>query len=184
MKVIMVDLDGTLFDTKDVNYCAYQEACMEYGYSIEYNYYCEFCNGRHFLDFLPQITTTDEKILEAIHAKKKEVYTKYLTKARLNNALLDILQCCKCNYKIALVTTASKENVYQILSQYKIREIFDMIITRDDVQNGKPNPEGFLKVMNYFNATPNECIVFEDSSVGLEAAKKTEASVFVVKGYN
>ena len=59
MKLIIVDLDGTLFDTKDVNYHAYKEAIAPYGYDMDYKYYCEFCNGRHYLDFLPQVTTTD-----------------------------------------------------------------------------------------------------------------------------
>lgn len=51
MKLIIVDLDGTLFDTKDVNYHAYKEAIAPYGYDMDYKYYCEFCNGRHYLDF-------------------------------------------------------------------------------------------------------------------------------------
>ena len=51
MKLIIVDLDGTLIDTKDLNYHAYREALELYGYTIDYQYYCEYCNGRHYLDF-------------------------------------------------------------------------------------------------------------------------------------
>ena len=71
MKLIIVDLDGTLFDTKDVNYHAYKEAIAPYGYDMDYKYYCEFCNGRHYIDFLPQVTTTDSEILSAMHKAKK-----------------------------------------------------------------------------------------------------------------
>ena len=71
MKLVIVDLDGTLFDTKDVNYHAYKEAIAPYGYDMDYKYYCEFCNGRYYLDFLPQITTGDDEILSS-HAYGKK----------------------------------------------------------------------------------------------------------------
>ena len=115
MKLIIVDLDGTLFDTKDVNYYAYKEAIGEYGYELDYQYYCEFCNGRHYTDFLPQITTTDEKILLEMHRTKKILYKKYLDRALPNQHLINMIKMLKSEYKIALVTTASKENCFQIL---------------------------------------------------------------------
>ena len=73
MKLVIVDLDGTLFDTKDVNYYAYKEAIAPYGYEIDYKYYCEICNGRHYMDFLPQITTNDRSVLEIMHKEKKKI---------------------------------------------------------------------------------------------------------------
>lgn len=184
MKVIMVDLDGTLFDTKEVNYLAYKEAIQPYGYEIDYQYYCEFCNGRHYLDFLPQITTTDKTVLWDIHERKKEVYSSYLKCARVNWLLVDIIKNCHGRYKTALVTTASKQNTYDILNQFELAGIFDLILTHDDVARAKPDPEGYLKAMQYYGAIPEECMIFEDSDVGIEAAEKTGAHIFVVKGYN
>jgi len=184
MKLIMIDLDGTLFDTKEVNYLAYKEAIEPFGFSIDYDYYCKFCNGRHYLDFLPQITTQDESILSEIHNKKKEVYPKYLSKAKINIALVEILKACKDKTKIALVTTASKENTYQILDNFYISELFDLILTHDDVTESKPDPEGYIKAMAYFGAENSDCVIFEDSGVGVEAAEKSGANVFVVKGFN
>lgn len=184
MKLIMVDLDGTLFDTKEVNYLAYKEAIKPYGYTIDYDYYCEFCNGRHYLDFLPQITTMDKRILKDMHDRKKKAYSKFLNKAVVNERLLDMLVNCKGDYKIALVTTASKRNTDEILGYFRIRELFDLIITHDDITKPKPNPEGFMKAMSFYNAMPEECIIFEDSAVGIDAARKTGATVFVAEGFN
>ena len=180
----MVDLDGTLFDTKEINYLAYKEAIEPYGYSIDYQYYCDFCNGRHYLDFLPQITTDDAQILKDMHDKKKKAYSKYLDKAVVNKGLVELIKTSKREYKIALVTTASKQNTDDILDKFKLRELFDIVLTHEDITHSKPNPEGFLKAMNYFNAKPEECIIFEDSGVGIEAAQKTGATVFVAKGFN
>ena len=68
MKLVIVDLDGTLFDTKDVNYHAYKDAITPYGYDIDYKYYCDFCNGRHYKEFLPQMGYS------AAHSVDFEVY--------------------------------------------------------------------------------------------------------------
>lgn len=184
MKLIMVDLDGTLFDTTEVNYCAYQEAAALYNYKIDHDYYCNYCNGKHYLSFLSQITTHDEKILSEIHTAKKNIYSKYLNYARLNKSLLDIISLLKSDYKIALVTTASKENTYEILNEFDIIDLFDLIITSEDVIHKKPDPECFIKAMKQFNATSEECIIFEDSDVGIQAATQTGSAVYIVKGYN
>lgn len=184
MKLIIVDLDGTLFDTKDVNYNAYKDAVAPFGYQIDYQYYCQFCNGRHYLDFLPQITTTDKDILSQIHNAKKVLYPKHLDKAVLNDGLVDIIRALKGNYKTAVVTTASKENCYKILSRFNLVELFDLILTHDDITKSKPNPEGFLKAMAYFASTPHETIIFEDSDVGIEAAKSSGAFYYKTYKFN
>lgn len=184
MKLVMVDLDGTLFDTCEVNFLSYADAMRQFNYKLDYNYYKEYCNGKHYLEFLPQITTHDKKILEQIHEFKKQAYKKYVNKAIMNELLIDLLRKLKVSAKIALVTTASKANVNEILEVFGVTDIFDLILTREDVKHEKPNPEGFLTAMKYFNVSPKQSIIFEDSEVGIMAAEKTGALCLVVKGYN
>lgn len=185
MKLVIVDLDGTLFDTKDVNYYAYKDAVTPYGYDIDYNYYCDFCNGKHYTDFLPQITTLDQKVLTEMHNAKKSFYQNYLDKAILNTQLLDIINSLKnSGYKTAVVTTASKQNCFQILNKFALTDTFDLILTREDFTNTKPNPEGFLKAMEYFGAKPHETIIFEDSDVGLQAAELSGAYYYKTYRFN
>lgn len=184
MKLIIVDLDGTLFDTKDVNYHAYKDAIKPYGYDIDYQYYCAFCNGRHYLDFLPKITTNDKETLAAIHKAKKVVYRNHLDKAVLNNGLVDIIRLMKTEYKTAVVTTASRENCYDILSKFDLIELFDLILTHDDITKAKPDPEGFLKAMRYFDVESTDTIIFEDSDVGLEAAERSGAFYYRTYRFN
>lgn len=184
MKLMMTDLDGTLFDTKEINFRAYSEAMKPYGFSIDYNYYCEYCNGRHYKDFLPKITTTNEKILSEIHKRKKEIYHKYLGLGRVNNMLVDLIKNREVQCKAAIVTTASKKNTYEILDKFELKNLFDLIITSEDIIKTKPDPECFFKAMKKYNALPNESVIFEDSYVGIEAARKTGATVFIVDGFN
>lgn len=184
MKAVLVDLDGTLFDTKEVNYMAYKKALEPYGYGLEYGYYCSYCNGRYYMDFLPQISTSDKTILEKVHSEKKVLYKKYLEFARLNKHLVELLDILHKNAKIGIVTTASRESTNDILKQFKLENYFDIILTQEDVSARKPHPDGYIKAMNLLHVEPEETIIFEDSDVGIEAAEKSGAQCFVVKGYN
>lgn len=86
-------------------------------------------------------------------------------------------------YNIALVTTASKKNSEEILNFFNKKNLFELIISAEDVKNKKPDPEGFVKAMNYFNIDPKDTIIFEDSNVGIEAAIKSGANIFKVKKF-
>ena len=177
-KLAIFDLDGTLFDTKDVNYRAYREAIGNV--DIDYEFYCKFCNGRNYKQFLPIIMPdiTDER-MEEIHDLKKQLYPGYLKYARKNEELFGKFENIN-----ALVTTASLKNTMDILSEFNVTDVFDFIITQEDVKETKPNPECFLLAMEKAGAMPNETIIYEDSDAGIEAAKKSGADYVIVEGFN
>ena len=182
-KLAIFDLDGTLFNTNEVNYFAYKEALEEYNYELDYNYYCDFCNGRHYKVFLPEIVGDKDEIIENIHNKKKELYLKYLDKAKVNIHLFEFISCIKEIYNIALVTTASKKNTLEILNYYNKLSLFDLILTHNDVKKVKPDPEGFLKAIDHFKVKKEDCVIFEDSLVGIQAALKAGTTVFKVEKF-
>lgn len=184
MKLIITDLDGTLFDTKNANYYSYNEALKLFGYYMEYEYYCKKCNGRHYKDFLPEIGVKDDVTIEKIHDKKKELYPNYVGRARLNEALIEIIRAVRGRLKTAIVTTASRDNSNDILEHFGITNDFDLIITQEDVRKKKPDPEGFLKAIEYFQVSAKETIIFEDTEVGYQAALACGAVCFIVKGFN
>ena len=68
----------------------------------------------------------------------------------------------------------------EIIEYTKKDKLFDYIITGDDIKNSKPDPEGFNKAIEYFEANPSDVVIFEDSDVGVEAARKTGATVYIV----
>lgn len=182
-KLALFDLDGTLFNTNDVNYFAYDTALKEYGYSISYEYYCKHCNGRHYTVFLPDILNNNKELMEMIHDRKKELYHTFLNKVIVNEHLFNIIKLLKEKYYVAIVTTASKKNTFEILDYFGKRELFDLILTQEDICKSKPNPEGFIKAMNYFNIESKDTLIFEDSPVGIEAANKSGSTVFVVNKF-
>lgn len=183
MKLAIFDMDGTLYNTNDINYYAYKEALDRYNVNLDYNYYCNYCNGRHYTVFISSMVNNDNEKIEDIHYIKKNAYSKYLDKVIVNEHLFNIINSIKKDYKIILVTTASKKNTMEILEYTNKKDLFDLILTADDINNPKPDPEGFNKAIEYYNANPKNCIIFEDSDVGIEAALKTGSSVFKVKNF-
>ena len=86
----LFDLDGTLFDTGEVNYYAYKDALAPFGVEFDKTYFVEKCNGRHYTEFLPKIMGTSEHI-EEVHKLKKSAYANNLDKAKINLHLFEII---------------------------------------------------------------------------------------------
>lgn len=179
-KLALFDLDGTLFDTNEVNYRAYKEALETFGFEFEHAFWYSNCIGRHYKDFLADMDITDARILKEIHRLKKACYKKYLHYAKENQHLFELIDLIKPRYYVALVTTASAQNVADILSTFDKTTVFDKIFTQEDVSKMKPAPECYLKAMDYFKVNPADTIIFEDSEAGLLAAERSGAFYYKV----
>lgn len=178
----LFDLDGTLFDTGDVNYYSYQEALQPYGTELNKEYFIKECNGRHYTEFLPSIMGT-EKYIEEVHKAKKAAYANHLHRAQVNVHLFRMIYAMHDRYDTAVVTTASRKNTMDILKHFGYLDYFDLIITQEDITRVKPDPEGFLKAMAFFRKDAGHTVIFEDSQAGLQAAKAAGATVFAVQQF-
>ena len=186
-KLAIFDLDGTLFETKNVNFKAYSKALEICGINIEidYKYYCDFCNGNSYKVFLPRIVSgITSEMMRQIHDNKKRLYKEYLNYARKNNHLFFMIELMKKEYQVAVVTTASRANTEDILQTFDEFDTFDFILTKEDVTNTKPDPECFLKAISRAGVKVDNTIIFEDSETGLKAAEVCGANYVKVYGYN
>ena len=84
------------------------------------------------------------------------------------------------NSNLAVATSAALEHAAIILPQLKIHDYFDVIVTGNQVQNGKPNPEIYLKALSQLNVAPAKGIVLEDSKAGAQAGKNAGSYVIAV----
>jgi HAD superfamily hydrolase (TIGR01509 family) len=71
----------------------------------------------------------------------------------------------------AVATSASRHDVETLLTEIGVRRHFEVVITADDVRWGKPNPEVYLRAAEGLGRPPKRCLVFEDSVVGVHAAR-------------
>ena len=171
IKALFFDFDGTLVDTKMSNYFAYKEASSLFG--IEFPKDCFLKNfGKHFFEFSHEIMgKKDFDLQKKIHLKKKEIFKNYLNKGTLLKKTFEILKNNFQKFKTVLVTTASKEAIDDWDNIFNFKKYFDFIITGEDVENKKPNPESYLLALKKTGISPQEAIVFEDTDIGFSSAK-------------
>lgn len=89
--------------------------------------------------------------------------------------------------QLALTTTTSLMNIErytknnaQIHTQLNFAEVFSLILTRENVQNIKPDPEIYLKALAHFNISAEQCLIIEDSLIGINAAKSARIDVWAI----
>jgi len=95
-----------------------------------------------------------------------------------NVALLHSVR--QSGYKTALASMSHAEQVRRVLTVLGLTDAFDVIVTREDVRRGKPDPEIYLLAGRKLRCSPEECLVIEDSPVGVRAALAAGMDVIAV----
>lgn len=180
IRAIITDFDGTLVDTFEANLKAYQKAYQSVGLGITAERYHK-CFGFRFERLMTATGIFDEKTANAIREAKKEYYPQFFSSLKPNKALLNLIAGFKAlGGKTAVASTARRENLMNVINYLDIANHFDLIYAGADVKEGKPSPEIYLKAMQALGVTPEETLIFEDSDVGLQAAKASGASFIKV----
>ena len=83
--------------------------------------------------------------------------------------------------RVWVVSTGSRDNIDHVMTHLGIADGVDGILSGADVEHSKPAPDCFLEAMRREGCTPGETLIFEDSPIGIEAARRSGASYFRVK---
>lgn len=171
-RLLIFDLDGTLFYTQKLNYNAYNVAFNKFGYQITFDEYVNLCEGKSYKQFIPQfIPGCSEQLVDKIHSIKKEVYRDFLHTAKKNDELFDLIINRPADTHIAIATTASKQNCMEILTAFNLVDYFDAIITQDDVTRHKPDVECFEILLSRFGVKKQNTTVYDDTKAVIDAAR-------------
>jgi beta-phosphoglucomutase len=173
--VILTDLDGTLINSEPLIATCYTNALISNGYEVTQAQVAAISKGRHYKDFLKELCNIDDLILfERIRNLKNELYTQMLHHIELNTPLFNLLHHLKSFNQMGLVTSAGSDIVFPILKILELESFFNLVVTGSDVKNKKPNPECYLKCIQYFNKPAHEFLAFEDSESGIAAAQQAD----------
>ena len=180
IQAIITDFDGTLVDTFEANLKAYQIAFSEVGVKLAAEKYRE-CFGLRSDRFMEAMGITDLNMCNRIREAKKDCYPRFFDYLRPNVALIDLIASFRqLGGKTAIASTARKENLMNVLHYLGIVGLFDMILTGQDVKKGKPSPEIYDKAMEKLQVSPSCTLIFEDSEVGVLAARSSGAHVIKI----
>ena len=84
-------------------------------------------------------------------------------------------------YKIAVCSNSIRKTCLTVLSKLGIMEFMDLVVSNEDVKNGKPHPEMYWKAISMMSCLPEETLIIEDSPYGLLAASRSKSHILRVK---
>lgn len=183
MKGIIFDMDGTMIDNMMVHHRIWQTFLKELGLDLTIEDIQQQIHGVN-VEIMERLFgdryTLEERI--KLSLQKEATYRRlYASEIKLIDGLPEFLQQIHQRaIPVGIGTAAPKENMDFVLDTLKLRGIFKIALHSGDVEQGKPHPEIYQKVANGINLSPEECIVFEDSPTGAEAAMNAGCKVVVV----
>lgn len=186
IKLAIFDLDGTLIDSVRVHSQAWEESCKSFGYIVPESYFYDLTgmSSSAVGEKLIKDFGIPENCIEEVIQYKSKLYFDNIYKIVVFDDIVNILKDFKSkNIKVALATGSKRQNVLEIL-RVKDLDLFDFVLTSNELEHSKPNPEAFLKCLEHFNCTPDEAVVFEDSESGIEAAKNGNIFCCICKDGN
>lgn len=186
-KALIFDLDGTLINSEPYHLKAWNELLAELGMPLmTYEYILsvggikssEICRmmcekaGRADLD--PVATA----------AKKTGIYIeKYLNEVPLFDSIAAFLIAGhRRGLKIAVATGSQLKETMSLLKRHHLAEMIDAVVSSDQVKHCKPAPDTYLEAAKRIGAAPQDCLVFEDTNVGLQGIKAAGMTALQVKG--
>ena len=185
IRAVLFDFNGVIVDDEPVHFQLFQKVLAEEGVTLsKEDYYSKYL-GMDDSDCIvtaakdagkPKVA---DKVQELID--RKAVY--YDEAMKVNTpfvpGVLAFIQAIASKYYLAIVSGALRREVEMMLTRGKVRDAFSVIVAAEDIEHGKPNPEGYDKAMQLLNRDyvasadlllPAECLVLEDSIWGIESA--------------
>lgn len=173
-KAVIFDMDGVIVDNHHYHVAAFNEFCKLKGIPFSEDEfrvkYFGKSNHEIFSGLLQREISKEEAAMlgDEKEAMYRQIYKEHITPV---SGLIDFLRLLKGNsINIAVGTSAGSQNLDFVLSNLNIRHFFDAQVDSSYVERGKPNPDIFLKAAERLGVKPSECLVFEDSVSGIQAA--------------
>lgn len=181
LRAAIFDMDGVLVDNSVYHFRVWQEVLETCGVQLTWHNYVQDLNGKTpeesgrtiFADRLSRSEIRD------LNAKKETLYRSlYSGSVTATPGLIPFLQdLASAGVPLALASSASPENIEFILGATGAGRFFTTIVDATMVLHGKPDPEVFMMAARRLGQMPEQCVVFEDSKMGLAAARASGAKV-------
>ena len=186
LKAVIFDMDGVIVNSEPLHHLAYKKMFEEFQLDVSNSLYESF-TGQSTHTICKQLCEIfniyeDPNLLVQSKRKHFKVIFDNDTSFQMIDGALELIQ----NYfdnKITLVlaSSASMTNIERIFEKFDLNKYFKSKISGADLKESKPNPEIFVKAAKLSGHSKDECIVIEDSTNGIIAAKS--AGIYCV-GYN
>lgn len=173
LKAIIFDADGVLVDSMYFQADSWVKAFKDVGINITRRdiYELEGSNDSRLIKaiFEKAGREPEPQQFEQLPEKKRELLE--FDKIKPYKGILDCLKELKQHFKLAMVSGSNRNTVEKIVNKF-FSGCFDVVISGSDHERGKPNPDPFLTALEKLDLTKNECIVVENSPLGITSARR------------
>ena len=168
---VLCDRDGVLVDSERTNVDASLQALAQLGVTTDV-YDAQIIMGKHPYDyvdtFVKKYGVSGKDFLDV----RSTYYLHMIDMVEAQEDVCTVLrEMRKLRLQIAIVTSASRENTERLLHRLGLKDLFDGMVTFDECAQRKPHPAPYRRAAHDLGVVSAECLVFEDSPVGLIAAK-------------
>jgi len=166
------DCDGTIADTMPIHYRAWSQAMEDFGGTFPEDLFYQW-GGMPTAVIVEEINKKFGLSLDieaTVHRKERH----YLENVHQVQPVMPVLEIARGMYGVKPLAIASgghRELVEATLNAIDIIGMFDAVVCAEDYERGKPFPDPFLLAAERIGVPPEDCLVFEDSPTGVEAAK-------------
>ena len=185
IKALLFDMDGVLIEAKEWHYEALNRALNLFGMPISRHDHLTTFDGlptRKKLELL-SLERGLPKQLHGFINEMKQVYTMELVYSQCKPKFTHEYALSRLKargYKIAVCSNSIRNTVETMMEKSGLKPYLDLVISNEDVEFGKPDPEMYLKAMSHFGLMPDQCLIVEDNDHGIKAAKASGGHLLVV----
>ena len=185
--LLLFDLDGVLIDCKKIHEYSFIEGWNEIvsTFKIDEIFHMKYLDGRNTyskIDYLQHLYNIPYVDKHKIFDKKQDLTIDALELFKYSTRLRSIfIRLKQEGYLLGCVSNSIRKTINIILKKNNIIDLFDLILSNEDVKFPKPSPELYIKAMNILNVNKMDTYIFEDSIIGLKAANESGANTIHIQ---
>jgi len=170
-RAYLFDCDGTIADSMPLHYRAWKKALADFNCDYPEDLFYSWGGKpvRQIIAGLNEIYGLKMPI-EALAERKERLYLEQLPQLKVIPEVLEHIEAQHGLIPFAVVSCSKRESVVGSLTVLNLLDKFDTIVAAEDYKNGKPAPDAFLLAAARLAVQPEDCLVFEDTALGIQAA--------------
>jgi len=179
-KAYLFDCDGTIVDSMPLHYLAWSKALAEWNCTFTEQLFYQW-GGMPVAQIIVELNRRDGLAMpvDEVAARKEALYYENLFALQVIPEVLEHIHLSHGHIPFAVVSGSTRESVTASLRALDLLDRFDVMVCAGEYQRGKPDPEPFLIAAEKLQVAPRDCLVFEDTDMGIQAA--TAAGMASVK---